>query len=310
MKGNVTAVLGKDLGSELGKKGTASDLTLYNFKLQDTILSFVEPSSYPDKVQSLVSSVNMADQALLRIDSLNAQLAESIVALDALGMVTGYVVFAGVKPEAVKPLFAGTVAAGYDVLEDQPMEVKERLASLELKAEGKAVVQVDHSFSVKGVGTVALGVVKRGVVRRHDTLTAYPWKGKVIVKNIQVHDVDVEEAGRGVRVGVAMKDIRPEEVERGTLLAAEGSVKCASSLEADLSLSKYSPRGLGVGDTFLVNSCLNYAPAKVSEGSVSAGGAGRVRLALEKEVPLLGDRVALLDPGLKMPRVFGHGIVR
>jgi hypothetical protein len=51
----------------------------------------------------------------------------------------------------------------------------------------------------------------------------------------------------------------------------------------------------------MVNASLNYVNAKVLEGSVSQGKAGRIRLALEKELPLLSDRVAFLDPGQKMP---------
>ncbi|MFH0862697.1 MAG: EF-Tu/IF-2/RF-3 family GTPase [Candidatus Altiarchaeota archaeon] len=307
-RGNVTAVLGRDLGGQLGKKGTVSDVTLYNSKVGDAVLSFVEPSSYPDKVQSLLSSLNMADQALLRIDALDASLAESVVALDMVGVGKGYIVYGGsVNAGALKSLLEGTVAGSYEVLEDQSMVVKERLAQLECKNEGPAVVQVDHSFPVKGVGTVALGVVKQGVLKRHDNLLILPHKLKVSMKSLQVHDVDMEEAGTGLRVGVALKDIRPEDVPRGCILSVDGSVPVVRELEIDAVLSKYAPRPLGVGDQFSVNSCLNYVPAKVVSGSVEKGKTGRLKLSLEKETPILGGRVVFLDPGLKPPRVFGFG---
>jgi selenocysteine-specific translation elongation factor len=306
-KGNVTVVLGKGLAAALGKKGTASDVTLYNFKLNDVVLSFVEPSSYPDKVQSLVSSMNMADQALLKVEALDSSLAESIVALDALGLSRGYVIYGdSVNQEAVKPLLAGTLVSSYEVLEDQPMAVKERLASLDLAAAGSAVVQIDHSFPVKGVGTVALGVVKRGVVKKHDNLLIYPGKKRVLVKSLQVHDVDMDDATTGLRVGLALKDIKPEDVPRGSILAADESIKVVRELDAEARVSKYSPRPLKEDDQVIVNSSLNYVPAKVVSGSVPAGGTGRVRLALEKELTLFSGRVALLEPGQKMPRVFGH----
>jgi len=60
----------------------------------------------------------------------------------------------------------------------------------------------------------------------------------------------------------------------------------------------------------MVNSCLNYVPARVVSGSVSPGCSGRVRLELEKEITWLeGSRIVLLDPGQKRPRVFGYGVV-
>jgi selenocysteine-specific translation elongation factor len=225
-------------------------------------------------------------------------------------MEKGYIVYSGnVGPEALKPLLAGTVVASYKQLENQPMEIKEKLAGLVLKPDGAVVVQVDHSFMVKGVGTVALGVVKQGTVKKHDTLSVYPGKMKVLVKNIQVHDVDEEEASVGSRVGLALKDVKPEDVSRGSLIAADGAVKTSSMLEVEVSLSKYAQRPLNVQDTFLANSCVNYSPAKVLEGSVSPGASGRLRLALEKEIPLFGGRVAYLDPGLKMPRIFAYSRV-
>jgi selenocysteine-specific translation elongation factor len=310
LKGNVSVVLGRDLAGALGKKGTVSDVSMYNSKMGDAVLSFVEPSSYPDKIQSLVSSVNMADQALLRIEALDASLAESVGALDMAGLSKGFIIYgSSVNPDAVKPLLAGTVVSSYELVDDQPMAVKERLALLDIKRDGPVIVQVDHSFPVKGVGTVALGVVKQGVLKRHDNLSILPQKMKVMVKSLQVHDVDMDEAGTCLRVGVALKDIRPEDIPRGSILASEGSVPIVKEFEAEVTLSKYSPRPIGVGDQFSVNSCLNYVPAKVVSGSVPKGGKGRLKLSLEREMPVLGGRVVLLDPGMKPPRVFGYGLL-
>jgi len=308
--GNVTAVLGRGFAGEFGRKGSVSDVTLYNHKLGDCVLSFVEPSSYPDKVQSLVSSLNMADQVLLKVDAVNAEFGEEVIALDALDMKKGYLVFgAGVSRDAVSKLISGTVVAGYEVVEEQVMGIKERLARLEVRAQGGVVVQVDHTFPVKGVGTVVLGVVKQGVVKKHDNLMVYPGARKVLVKSIQVHDIDVDSATVGSRVGLALKDVKPEDIPRGVLLAEEGAVKTVSGFEGEVTVSKYSPRKVAEGDAFMVNACLNYVPVKVTGGSVQPGARGRVKLTFEKELPLFGGRIALLDPGLKPPRVFGFAQV-
>ncbi|VVB52517.1 Elongation factor 1-alpha [uncultured archaeon] len=305
--GNVTAILGKDLGSLLGKKGAVSDVTLYDHKLRETVLSFVEPSSYPDKIQSLVSAVNMADQVLLKVDGVNAAFAECVVALDALGMRRGYLLFGkDIVPDSVSAFLSGTVVSSYRVLEEQPMLVKEKLAEFKPHGEGDVLVQVDNSFSVRGVGTVALGVVKRGVVRKYDELTIYPSKEVAVVKSIQVHDVDVDEAVTGVRVGLALKDVKPEDIPRGTVFSANADLPLIRVLDAEVSLSKYAKKPISEGDVFLANSFLNYVPAKVAEGSVKPGEKGKIKVELEKDLLNLPGRVVFLDPGIKMPRVFGY----
>ena len=307
--GSVTAVLGKDLAHDLGKKGTVSDVTLYNHKQGETVLAFVEPSGYPDKVQSLISALQMADQVILKVSELNAHFAETLVALDCAGMKNGFIIFGpNVQADALKKLFEGTPVASYPAIEEQVVPIREKLAEYKTDSTGELVLQIDHSFAVKGVGTVALGVVKKGVLRRHDELTIYPDRLKALVKSIQVSDVDMEEAGVGVRVGIGVKNLRPEEIDRGCVLS-KGNVLTTDTLELSAKISKYSPRSLAVGDVFLASSALNYVPATVVDGSVSQGGAGSIKIKLEKAVPVIADRVLFLDPGMKMPRVFGYGLV-
>ncbi len=304
--GNVTAILGDGLGSLLGKKGTASDITLYNHKQGDVILSFVEPTTYPDKIQSLVSALNISDQVLLKADIINPELAEKLVAVDMMGIQKGYLaVGEGVDANILEKLIEGTVAKGYERVELQAAVLREKLAANIPDPKGDAIVQIDHSFQVKGVGTVALGVVKQGTVRKYDTLNISPSGGHAILKSVQVHDVDVLEAGNGVRVGLALKDVRPEDVPRGSILA-KNPVTPIRELDLEFTLSKYAQKNLVEGDQLTVNHVLNYTPAKITSGNLSKGNSGRLRITLEKPLPNVPGRVLLFDPCAKMHSVFGY----
>ncbi len=306
-KGNVTYVSGKNLASSLGRKGTESDVTLYNNKIDDTILSFVEASTYPDKIQSLVSALNMADQALLKVESVDASFAETVLTLNAADMKKGYIILGdNVRYEDLKRFIADTVVLDYPVIEEQIMEVRKQLSRLKPGKEGCPLVQIDHSFSVKGVGTVALGVVKQGTLKKYDDILIYPKEKESTIKSIQVHDVDVLEASGGSRVGLALKNINPEDVPRGSVISTNPSIESTKTLELDFSLSRYSPIGLGEGDIFLVNAHLNYVPAKVLSGSLSRGETGRLLLELDKKLPKIPGRILALDPGKKPPRVFAY----
>jgi selenocysteine-specific translation elongation factor len=250
----------------------------------------------------------MADQCILKIDKLDATIAETIVALDALDFKRGYLVLAeGVAHETLKTAAPDSIINAYSLLEWQPAIIREKLAELKIDNSGEATVLADHSFLVKGVGTVVLGVVKKGVIKKHDEITLYPSKTKTIVKSIQVHDTDVQEAQTGVRVGLALKDIKPEDIPRGTVLSTSQSIKTASTIELNFTLSKYSPRTINPGDIFLAASTLNYTPAKTIEGSLKPGQTGKIKIQLEKEIPQLSGRLLLLDPGQKMPRILGGG---
>lgn len=304
--GNITLCLGEGLANSLGRKGAESDVTLYNNKTGDCVLSFAEPSSYPEKIQSLSSSLAMSTQAVLRVSKLSPMLAEQAVALDAYGLKTGFIILDEVEEETLKPLLEGSVASGYEFIEGNVVSVREKLAGQKIPSGGEPVVQVDHCFSVKGVGTVALGVVLEGTVEKYSELEIQPNQLKTTVKSIQVHDTDVKQAAAGVRVGLCLKDAKPDECPRGSLLAPQGKITFSESFILECSLSGYSPRQLWEGDNLLLHSCLNYSPAKIASGSLEKDRSGKLGFELEKPLPVYGRRILLMDPGARMPRILGH----
>jgi len=207
--------------------------------------------------------------------------------------------------EKIKTLAKNSVLNSYQPIELQPALVREKLSQFKMETNENPMVLVDHSFPVKGVGTVALGVVKTGVIRKHDNITIYPTKGKTLVKSVQVHDTDVAEATAGVRVGMALKDIKPEDIPRGSILSVSDSLKTANTLELNFTLSQYSQRTINPGDIFLAGYQLTYTPATVTEGSLKQGQTGKIKIQLEKEITILPERLVLLDPSLKIPRIAG-----
>ena len=67
--GNLTvAVLGKlGYSSTLGKKGTSTDITLYNLKKGEDTVTFVEPTRYPDRLSPLFYTCSLAKKAIVVI---------------------------------------------------------------------------------------------------------------------------------------------------------------------------------------------------------------------------------------------------
>ena len=100
-------------------------------------------------------------------------------------------------------------------------------------------VVVDHSFSVRGVGEVILGFVKKGIVRKYDKLTLLPANKELMVRSIQIQDEDHEQAEAGSRVGLAMKGATIEDMKRGSVLCVSDSVKTGTTLKLHFEKSPF-----------------------------------------------------------------------
>ena len=66
---NVAVIGPADFARELGKKGTVSDITLYDLKQGKDTVTFIEASKYPERLAPLFFAVSMADSAIVVIDS-------------------------------------------------------------------------------------------------------------------------------------------------------------------------------------------------------------------------------------------------
>ena len=81
---------------------------------------------------------------------------------------------------------------------------------------------IDRSYNVKGVGAVASGTIRSGTVSAGDELLLGPMQDgsfrDVEVRSIEMHYHRVDEAQAGRIVGIALKNVREADVERGMVL--------------------------------------------------------------------------------------------
>ena len=266
------AVLGaKDYASKIGKKGTVTDMTFYDHKSGTDSFTLIEPSKYPEKLSSLFYSVAMSEFAILVVDKIDASLGETIVMTDVLGIDRGWIILQNyIQPEQLKPLLAGTCLEGYEYKEDDPIKLREELIAM-AKAEAKAPGEgtcgscpVDSHFNVKGVGTVVLGSVIDGYFRKHDKMAVFPIKREVILKSIQKHDLDADDGVKGDHVGLALRGIESDELDRGYVVTTDPSVKMSRKVEGNVSLIKYWPSPLKEGMVLHIGHWMQMVPCRVT----------------------------------------------
>ncbi len=205
---------------ELGKKGQSSDVTTYDKKKDDRIMTYVIPSGYPEKIQPLITAVNLAEYSIVNVSKLDRYLGEQIVTLDLLHLDKGFLLHSyEVDNEKLESLLKNTVASSFKV-EQNIESLKESINSLSsVKRDGPPIIHIDNIFNVKGVGVVILGILKQGSIKVHDELILFPQKKSVTIKSIQMHDKNVEESFSPARVGLALTGVSYDEITRGDILS-------------------------------------------------------------------------------------------
>lgn len=298
------AVLGsKEFAGNIGKKGTITDMSFYDFKSGTDSFTLIEPSKYPEKLSSLFYSVAMSEFAILVVDKIDSFLGETIVMTDSLGISRGWIVLRNyIQPEQLKPLLVGTCLEGYEYKEDDPIKMREELIAL-AKAESKAPGEgscgscpVDSHFNVKGVGTVILGSVIDGWFRKHDKMRVLPINREVILKSIQKHDLDAEDGVKGDHVGLALRGIESDELDRGFVVTTDSSVKMSRKIDGQVSLVKYWPSPLKEGMVMHIGHWMQMVPCRIA--SVDDGSDFRIaKISMELESDMIhkpGDKATIM----------------
>lgn len=205
---------------ELGKKGQSSDITTYDSKKEDRIMTYVIPSGFPEKIQPLITAVNLGEYSIVNVDKLDKFLGEQILALDLMRLDKGFLLHSySVESESLKSLLKNTVASSFKV-EENIESLKESITSIpSIKRDGPTIIHIDNVFNVKGVGVVVLGILKQGTIKVHQELILFPQNKTVIIKSIQMHDKNVEESHSPARVGLALTGVSYDEISRGDILS-------------------------------------------------------------------------------------------
>jgi len=313
--------LDAEYAKKIGKKGSESDFTIYNCKEGENVLCLYHPTKYPDKVQPLLYALSLADVAYLHPLAIDKNTGEMIVAAAAFGRKL-FVIVDKVSKEEVEPLLKSAGVAAYEFFEGDANELREKLLlepSLR-KAEGKAEVVIDSCFPVKGVGTVALGIVQQGRVAVHQKLEFIPSGVSADVKSIQVQDIDVKEADVGSRVGLSLRGVDPEKVEKGDL-AVEEKFASAMKIEAEVLLSKFYKGNIEsiqffvlCGLKFVACKCKKksgeiFSEVESADSTVKKNAAGNYEIELGAPLPTrAGEKLCVFLPEA-MPRIIGSAKV-
>jgi elongation factor Tu len=98
------------------------------------------------------------------------------------------------------------------------------------------LMPIEDVFSIKGRGTVPTGRVERGVVKAGDEVEIVGIKEtkRTVAVSLEMFHKTMNEAEPGDAVGVLLRGIERDDIERGQVLAAPGTVKPHTEAEAEV----------------------------------------------------------------------------
>ncbi|WP_048150242.1 EF-Tu/IF-2/RF-3 family GTPase [Methanolacinia paynteri] len=302
------AVLGPHgYAKAIGKAGTESDITFYNLKKGEDTVTIIEPSRYPERVAPLYYAVAMSQSAILVVDAITPEFGECVVMLDCAGIKSGYVILRNyIDKSQIDPLIKGTVIENYTFMEDDSIILRESLLAAAAKVERvisdiPGTVMVDHHFNVKGIGTVILGGVVKGTIRTHDSVKVLPGERTAQIRSIQRHDDDCTDAVPYDRVGLALKNITADEIDRGQVVTTDDSIKTGDSFKGRIKIVKYWNVPMKDSMVIHIGHWMSYVSGKIDSVTDDSDPKNpEVEISLEKDIAYFpGDKAIVhhLDAG-------------
>jgi len=98
------------------------------------------------------------------------------------------------------------------------------------------LMAIEDVFSIKGRGTVVTGRIERGIIKVNDPveILGFEEPRKTVVTGVEMFRKLLDEGRAGDNVGCLLRGIGKDEVERGQVLVAPGTVKTHTKFETEV----------------------------------------------------------------------------
>jgi elongation factor Tu len=142
------------------------------------------------------------------------------------------------------PIIAGSALAALEGRDDEigKNKVLELMAAVdeyipepERAVDRPFLMPVEDVFSISGRGTVATGRIERGIVKVGEEIAIVGIKDtvKTVVTGVEMFRKLLDQGQAGDNVGILLRGIKREDIERGQVLAKPGSITPHTKFKAE-----------------------------------------------------------------------------
>jgi len=178
------------------------------------------------------------------------------------------------------------------------------------------LLPVEDVFSIKGRGTVATGRIERGIIRTTEEVEIIGLREtrKTVVTGVEMFRKILDEGQAGDNVGILLRGLDRDEVERGMVLAKPGSIQPHTKFEGEVYVLKkeeggrHTPFFKGYRPQFYVQTLDITGAIGLPEGVEMVMPGDNVTMSVELSTPVAleaGSRFAIREGG----RTVGSGVI-
>ena len=199
----------------------------------------------------------------------------------------------------------------------QLMDAVDEYVPLPVRPKDKPfLMPVEDVFGIKGRGTVATGRVERGVIKTGAEIEIVGIKEtrKTVVTGVEMFHKTLESGESGDAVGCLLRGVERDDVERGQVLAAPGSVKPHTHFEGEVYVltkeegGRHTPFFNGYKPQFYIRTLDITGSAELPEGVEMVMPGDNIKMTIKLIYPVAleeGLRFAIREGG----RTVGAGVI-
>ena len=178
------------------------------------------------------------------------------------------------------------------------------------------LLPIEDIFSIEGRGTVVTGRIERGVINLNDEVEIVGLREtqKTVVTGIEMFNKQLDRGEAGDNAGLLLRGIKKEDVERGQVLAAPGSITPHTEFEGEIYVltkeegGRHTPFFKGYKPQFYIRTTDVTGDVTLPEGTEMVMPGDTVSLKVKLVAPVAmedGMRFAIREGG----RTVGAGVV-
>ena len=178
------------------------------------------------------------------------------------------------------------------------------------------LMPVEDVFSITGRGTVATGRIERGIVKVQEevALVGFNSDKKTVVTGVEMFRKLLDEGRAGDNVGLLLRGVNKEDIERGMVLAKPGSITPHTKFTAEVYVltkeegGRHTPFFKGYRPQFYFRTTDVTGAVELPEGMEMVMPGDNVQMTIELITPIAMDeglRFAIREGG----RTVGAGVV-
>jgi elongation factor Tu len=175
---------------------------------------------------------------------------------------------------------------------------------------------VEDVFSIKGRGTVATGRIEQGIVKVNEEIEVVGVREtrKLVVTGVEMFKKMLDQGQAGDNVGILLRGIEREDIERGMVLAKPGSITPHTEVECEVYVltkeegGRHTPFFKGYKPQFYIRTTDVTGDVTLPAGAEMVMPGDNVKLVVTLGAPIAldeGTRFAIREGG----RTVGAGVV-